>query len=99
MACVACEPCCAISRPKVAHDDGEARHGDPMRQLREIRRAGSEPPSDLWPRFRERLAAGDRVELRMPAFTWGVAVAAAVAAGVLVLVPEPVRLLAAAGLL
>jgi hypothetical protein len=69
-----------------------------MSQLQEIRRAGSEPPSDLWPRFRERLAA-DRVELRMPAFTWGVAVAAAVGAGVLVLVPEPVRLLAAAGLL
>jgi hypothetical protein len=70
-----------------------------MSGLGEIRRASDDPARDLWPRFRERLAAEDRVELRMPAVTWGVIAAGAIAAGVLALVPEPARLLAISGLL
>jgi hypothetical protein len=70
-----------------------------MSKLCEIRRAGGDPTRDLWPRLRQRLAAEDRVEVRMPAFTWGMVVAGAVAAALLLLVPEPLRLLAASGLL
>ena len=70
-----------------------------MSGLGELRRASGDPARDLWPRFRERLADGDRVELQIPDVTWGVMAAGIVVAGVLALVPEPARLLAASGLL
>ena len=70
-----------------------------MTTLGTIRRTNAGSGPDLWPRFRERLAAGDRVDLRMPPVTWEVVMASAVAAGMLVVTPDPVRLLAACGLL
>jgi hypothetical protein len=70
-----------------------------MTTLGKIRRTDDRPAPDLWPRFRERLAAGDRVDLRMPPVTWPVVMAGAIAAGILIITPEPARLLAACGLL
>ena len=70
-----------------------------MTMLGDVRRANEGPTRDLWPRLRERLAVDDRVDFRMPAVTWPVVVASAVAAGILIVTPEPARLLAAAGLI
>jgi hypothetical protein len=70
-----------------------------MSTLGEIRRTNEGPTRDLWPRVRERLTAEDRVRFRMPALTWPVVVASAIAAGMLIVTPEPARLLAACGLL
>jgi hypothetical protein len=68
-----------------------------MNALDMIRRASEGPRPDLWPRVRTRLA--ERVEIRLPALTWPAATAMAAALAMLVLVPEPVRFLAACGLL
>jgi anti-sigma factor RsiW len=60
------------------------------------------PARPLWPRLRTRLAeeeAGEWVRLRFPSLTWPVGTAAAAAGGVLALVPEPLRFLAAFGIL
>jgi hypothetical protein len=70
-----------------------------MSGLRDISRVNTDTGRDLWPRFRERLTAPERVMLEMPAVTWGIVAAGLVSAAVLALVPEPARLLAASGLL
>jgi hypothetical protein len=69
-----------------------------MRTLGLIQRATSEPAHDLWPRLRARLADDDRVALHVPALGWREAAAAAVAIGILVAVPDPLRFLAASGI-
>jgi hypothetical protein len=58
------------------------------------------PPShDLWPRLRVRLADDERVALRLPALGWREGAALAVALAILVVVPDPLRLLAVSGIL
>ena len=69
-----------------------------MTTLGDIRRMHEGPTRDLWPRLRERLAVDGRLELRMPPVTWPVVAAGALAAGILLVTPEPARLLAACGL-
>jgi hypothetical protein len=70
-----------------------------MRTLGLVQHAAGEPGRDLWPRLRERLADDDRVELRLPAFTWTVGLAVAAAAATVCAVPEPIRFLSAVGVL
>ncbi|MGH7894427.1 MAG: hypothetical protein ACREQL_07145 [Candidatus Binatia bacterium] len=70
-----------------------------MSALDMIRRASEDPTRDLWPQVRARLAADDRVEIRLPAVTWPAATAMAAMIAMLVVIPEPARFLAACGLL
>ena len=70
-----------------------------MSTLGKIRPTVDEPVRDLWPTLRARLATEDDLTLRIPPVTWPVIAAAATAVVVLVLSPEPVRLLAACGLI
>ena len=70
-----------------------------MTALSTMRRTNEEPTHDLWPRFQARLADGDRVDLRMPAVTWPVVAMGAAAAVLFAVTPDPLRLLAVAGLL
>ncbi len=70
----------------------------PMRTLGLIRHA-TPPPRDLWPRLRARLAADERVRLRLPPLGWREAAALAVALAIVLVVPDPLRFLAASGLL
>ncbi|HEY8518419.1 MAG TPA: hypothetical protein VIS07_23140 [Candidatus Binatia bacterium] len=72
-----------------------------MRTLGMIR-AATPPPPDLTPRLRARLRelkANERVTLELPEFGWGWRLAALVAVATPLLVPEPLRFLAASGLL
>jgi len=69
-----------------------------MRMLGLIRRATPPPSHDLWPRLRARLADDERIALRLPALGWREAAALAVAVGVLVIVPDPLRFLAVSGI-
>jgi hypothetical protein len=69
-----------------------------------IHAATPEPAHDLWPRLRERLRehdapADEHVPLVVPEFTWRWRLVAAAALVLPLLVPEPLRFLAAAGLL
>jgi hypothetical protein len=71
-----------------------------MRTLGLIRTASPAPARDLWPRLCARLREDDApVRLRLPALGWVEAAAAAVALGTIAVVPDPVRLLTACGLL
>ena len=73
-----------------------------MRTLGIVRNAARAARGDLLPVLRARLAGSgtdDRVRLELPAFTWPWRVAAFAAAAVPFLVPEPLRFLAASGLL
>lgn len=73
-----------------------------MRTLGIVRETSRAPRGDLLPVLRARLAdsrTDDRVRLDLPAFTWPWRVAAFAAAGVPFVVPEPLRFLAASGLL
>ena len=67
-----------------------------------IRRAHGVEARNLWPRLAARLreeAATELVRLRLPPLTWRVAVAVVAAVVTLAVVPEPVRFLAAFGML
>jgi len=67
-----------------------------------IRRAHGGPARDLWPRLAARLfedEATELVRLHFPPVTWRVAAALVAAVGTLAAVPEPVRFLAAFGML
>ena len=60
------------------------------------------PRHDLWPLLRSRLAALEEdnpVQLVFPSFTWPMAAALTVIILILVTVPNPLRLLAAIGIL
>jgi len=71
-----------------------------MRTQGLIRSATPEPPLDLMPRLRARLRDDDEVvRLRLPTLGWREATAVAVVLGTLVVVPDPLRFLAACGLL
>lgn len=73
-----------------------------MRTIGLIRAAARPHEHDLLPRLRARMAVRetkDRVRLELPAFSWPWRIATAAAAAVPFLVPEPVRFLAASGLL
>jgi len=73
-----------------------------MRTLGIVRKAARSPRRELLPELRARVAqsrADDRVRLELPAFTWQWRIATAAAAGVPFVVPEPLRFLAASGLL
>jgi len=70
-----------------------------MRTLGLIRHGTPGPSRDLWPALRARLGADEVVVLRLPALGWIEATAIAVAVGTIALVPDPVRFLAACGLL
>jgi hypothetical protein len=70
-----------------------------MNELGRMRRRSEGATRDLWPRFWERMAADDHVELRLPAVTWREIVAGATVVGILMVAPEPARLLTACGLL
>jgi len=73
-----------------------------MRTRGLIRAASRAHEPDLWPVRRARLAegrAGERVMLELPAFTWPWRLVAATAVAIPFFVPEPVRFLAASGLL
>lgn len=73
-----------------------------MRTIGLIRAAAHGHERDLLPRLRARLATArldERVRLELPAFSWPWRLATVVAASVPFLVPEPVRFLAASGLL
>jgi len=64
--------------------------------------AGGRAQPSLWPRLRARLAeeeAREWVTLRVPPLTWRAAAAMAAAVAVLAVVPEPLRFLAAFGML
>jgi hypothetical protein len=63
-----------------------------------IHRATPPPSHDLWPRLRGRLADDERIALRLPALGWREAAAVAVAFGILVVVPDPLRFLVASGI-
>jgi len=69
----------------------------PMLDL--IRSGTPGPDRDLWPRFRARLDNGDHVTVRLPPVGWPEAAALAIAIGTLAVVPDPLRLLIAGGLL
>jgi len=69
----------------------------PTRDL--IRSATPAPDHDLWPRLRDGLGSDDHVTLRLPSIGWLEAAALGVAIGTLALVPDPLRVLAAGGLL
>ena len=64
-----------------------------------IRSGTPAPDRDLWPRVRARLGDEEQVTLRLPAMGWLEVAALAVAVGTLALVPDPLRLLTAGGLL
>ena len=69
-------------------------------RTRGLIRAATPEPHDLWPRLRTLLEEGDElVHLRVPPLGWREAIAAAVAVGTLVVVPDPVHFLTACGLL
>ena len=73
-----------------------------MRTMEAIRKAALAPRRNLLPHLRARLDrahADDRVRLELPAFSWPWRVAALAAVSVPLLVPDPVRFLAASGLL
>lgn len=73
-----------------------------MPTIRDIRHASRAPRRDLLPLLRARLDAArddDRVRIELPAFTWPWRVAALAAACVPFVVPEPLRFLAASGLI
>lgn len=70
-----------------------------MRTLGLIRRAIPPPGHDLLPRLRARLAHDDRVALRLPVIGWLEIAAVAVTLATLVVVPDPLRLLVAGGIL
>ena len=73
-----------------------------MRTIRAIRNAARAPRRDLLPQLRMRLdgaPADDRVRIELPAFSWPWRIAALAAACVPFVVPEPLRFLAASGLL
>lgn len=73
-----------------------------MRAVALIRNASRSPRCDLLPRLRARLAGGPadgRVHLELPAFSWPWRIAALAAACVPFVVPEPLRFLAASGLI
>jgi len=57
------------------------------------------PDRDLWPRVRARLDDEEHVTLRLPAMGWLEVAALAGAVGTLAVVPDPLRLLTAGGLL
>ncbi len=70
------------------------------------RRSSRPARSDLWPTLSSRLAAsetawegGDRVQLEFPDPSWRVAAALAVVLFTLAVIPDPARLLVAAGFL
>ena len=69
----------------------------PTRDL--IRSATPAPDHDLWPRLQDGLGRDDHVTLRLPSIGWLEAAALGVAIGMLALVPDPLRVLAAGGLL
>ena len=73
-----------------------------MRTIGLIRAATRGHERDLMPRLRARIAesgSDERVRLELPEFSWPWRVATAAAASLPFLVPEPVRFLAASGLL
>jgi hypothetical protein len=70
-----------------------------MRTLGLIRAAAPEPPSEVWPRLRARLADDERVRLQLPAIGWRDAMALTVTLGTLAVVPDPVHFLTVCGLL
>lgn len=73
-----------------------------MRTIRAIRNAARAPHRDLLPQLRVRLdgaPADDRVRIELPPFSWPWRIAALAAACVPFVVPEPLRFLAASGLL
>ena len=73
-----------------------------MRIIGIVRTAARAPERDLLPRLRAGLVApqaDDRVQLDLPEFTWPWRIAALAAVCVPFVVPEPLRFLAASGLL
>ncbi len=70
-----------------------------MQTLDLIRSGTPAPDRDLWPRVRARLGRDERVPLRLPAMGWGEMAALAVAIATLAVVPDPLRVLTAGGLL
>jgi hypothetical protein len=71
-----------------------------MRTLGVIQRGSPEPPCDLWPRLQVRLRdEGEAVRVPLPALGWREAAALAAALGTLAIVPDPLRFLAASGIL
>jgi hypothetical protein len=73
-----------------------------MRTIGIVRTAARAPRCDLLPRLRAGLAlpqADERVQLALPAFTWPWRIAALAAVCVPFVVPDPLRFLAASGLL
>jgi|EndMetStandDraft_7_1072992.scaffolds.fasta_scaffold5553587_1 hypothetical protein len=73
-----------------------------MRTLGIVRAAARAPQRDLLPRLRAGIAlphAHERVQLELPAFTWPWRIAALAAVSVPFVVPDPLRFLAASGLL
>jgi hypothetical protein len=64
-----------------------------------IRSGTPAPDRDLWPRVRARLGDEEHVTFHLPAVGWLEVAALAVAVGTLALVPDPLRLLTAGGLL
>jgi hypothetical protein len=64
-----------------------------------IRSASPAPDRDLWPRVRARLDDEEHVTIRLPVMGWLEAAALAIAVGTLAVVPDPIRLLTAGGLL
>lgn len=73
-----------------------------MRTIGAIRSAARAPRRDLLPRLREHLDrahADDHVRIELPEFSWPWRLAALAAACVPFVVPEPLRFLAASGLL
>lgn len=64
-----------------------------------IRSGTPAPERDLWPRVRARLGSDEHITLRLPAMGWLEVAALAVAVGTLAVVPDPLRLLTASGLL
>jgi len=73
-----------------------------VRAIGLIRAAAHAPRHDLTPRLRARLAESrddEPVRLELPAFSWPWRFAAGVALALPFVVPDPVRFLAASGLL
>ena len=68
--------------------------------LRTVWCASHDPRVDLWPRLRARLTETEETEwvkLRFPPLTWRVGAALATTLGTLMVIPEPLRFLAAFG--
>jgi hypothetical protein len=71
-----------------------------MSTLDVIRRGTPDPPHDLWPRLRARLAEReDLVPVQIPALGWSGMAALAAAAATLLVVPDPLAFLAASGIM